>query len=303
MKKYVVMALFLFSFLSSSFAQKPKEPMVYYEYHVRNSFALWAEKYAAELKEDGTVQFIYGRSEGMVADEFGDTLTVDASEMKHIEDKYLEHKMYEYEERYRPEYDVTDGTGWGVTAVFGRSRSGRTLFSASGYEAWPEDDGLKIINSYIKSFFDEDNQVIGAYLLDKNGKYSNVRETPNGKVISRIPTSRTMQLYLTSQDNGWWKITNYWDTEDENYDGIIGGMIHYSCLGVSTRNYGGEKCTLRKEPNAESQGVYHFMSEMTLRPKQLSDDCNWLLVETIDKKFSGWIECEWICGNPVTNCI
>ena len=145
--------------------------------------------------------------------------------------------------------------------------------------------------------------VFDAFLSDQNGEYSNVRDTPNGKVISRIPTNRVMQLSLLSQGNGWWKITSYWETGNEYYDDIIGGMIHYSCLGVSTRNYGGQKCTLRKALDAQSQGVYHFMSEMTLRPKQLSDDCNWVLVETFDKKISGWIECFWICGNPVTNCI
>ncbi len=155
MKTYVVMALSLFSFLSSAFTKKPKESMVYYEYHAGNGYALWAEKYVAELKEDGTVKLIYGRSEGRSVDEYGDTLIVDASVMKHIEEIYLEHKMYNYEKHYRPEYDVTDGDGWGVTAVFEISRSEREFFSSNGYEAWPEDDGLKIINSYIKSFFNK----------------------------------------------------------------------------------------------------------------------------------------------------
>ena len=155
MKTYAIMALLLFSTLSSAFAKMPKEPMVYYEYHAGNSYARWAEKYVAELKEDGTVKLIYGRSEGRSADEYGDTLIVDASVMKHIEEIYLEHKMYKYEKRYRPELDVTDGDEWGVTAEFGISRSERKLFSSTGYEAWPKDDGLKIINSYIKSFFEQ----------------------------------------------------------------------------------------------------------------------------------------------------
>lgn len=153
MKTYVVMALSLFSFLSCAFTKKPKEPMVYYKYHAGNGYALWAEKYVAELKEDGTVKLIYGRSEGMPVDEYGDTLIVDASVMKHIEEIYLDHKMYKYEKNYRPIFDVTDGDGWGVTAEFEISHSERTIFSAHGYEAWPKDDGLKIINSYIKSFF------------------------------------------------------------------------------------------------------------------------------------------------------
>ena len=157
MKPYVIMALSLFTFLSCSFVSKPEEPMTYYAYGAGNGYALWAERYKAELKEDGTVKLTYGRTEDMSAEEYGDTLIVDASVMKHIEEIYLEHKMYKYKKHYKPLFDVTDGDGWGVSAEFGISRRERKFFSASGYEAWPKDDGIKIINSYIKSFFNTDS--------------------------------------------------------------------------------------------------------------------------------------------------
>jgi len=37
-----------------------------------------------------------------------------------------------------------------------------------------------------------------------------------------------------------------------------------------------------------------------LRPMEIKDD--WVKVKTIDGKYTGWIEIEWLCGNSLTNC-
>ena len=37
-----------------------------------------------------------------------------------------------------------------------------------------------------------------------------------------------------------------------------------------------------------------------LRPVDIRG--NWVKVKTIDGKHTGWIESEWLCGNPLTNC-
>jgi hypothetical protein len=29
---------------------------------------------------------------------------------------------------------------------------------------------------------------------------------------------------------------------------------------------------------------------------------DWVKVKTIDGKYTGWIEEEWLCGNSLTNC-
>lgn len=147
-----------------------------------------------------------------------------------------------------------------------------------------------------------------AYLSDSNGDYTNVRKEPNGEILTRIPTSKEMQFSLLSKGNGWWSILSYWDPsadetgENSTYDSLVGGVVHYSCLGVSTRNFGNQGCVLRKEPKKDSRGVFRFMDEMLLRPKMISDDLDWVFVETTDKRHSGWIEREMLCGNPVTTC-
>ena len=104
--------------------------------------------------------------------------------------------------------------------------------------------------------------------------------------------------------NGWWKIVgDDYDTGDEQgtlKGSSTGYWIHYSVLGVGTRNYGKQKLTLRQSPNAKSAAVYSFTKEIVLRPMDIKGD--WVKVKTTDGKYTGWIEMDWLCGNSLTNC-
>lgn len=147
-------------------------------------------------------------------------------------------------------------------------------------------------------------QSIGVFTWDSKGKFTNVRNAPNGKIVDRIPTSEAAMIGVEKPTNGWWKIVgNDYDMGD--FQGTLKGSstgywIHYSVLAMGTRNYGKEKLTLRKLPDAKSVVVYSFTEEILLRPIEIKDD--WVKVKTTDGKYTGWIEIEWLCGNSLTNC-
>lgn len=53
-------------------------------------------------------------------------------------------------------------------------------------------------------------------------------------------------------------------------------------------------------PDDKSEVVHSFSNETQSRP--LERKGLWVKVMTIDKKYQGWIEASWLCGNPVSNC-
>lgn len=147
-------------------------------------------------------------------------------------------------------------------------------------------------------------QSLGAFTWDKKGKFTNVRNAPNGKIVDRIPTSEAAMIGVEKPTDGWWKIVgdNY-DTGDSQVkikSSDTGCWIHYSVLALGTRNYDNQKLTLRKSPDEKSAVVYQFTDEILLRPMDIKGD--WVKVKTIDGKYTGWIEEEWLCGNSLTNC-
>lgn len=148
-------------------------------------------------------------------------------------------------------------------------------------------------------------QSLAVYIHDNDGPYTNVRNQPKGKVVDRIPSNSSAMLDVVKNVNGWWLIFEgeYWvpDEGDKKLKGSnMGYWIHQSVIAVSTRNYGGQKLQLRKGPSQKQAATYSFEEEIMLRPIDIKDD--WVKVQTLDGKHSGWIEREWLCGNSVTNC-
>ena len=140
------------------------------------------------------------------------------------------------------------------------------------------------------------------YTLDKAGKYTNVRNAPNGKVVDRIPTADAAMFAVASPTKGWWKIVSEgYGTGD--YEGTFKGSttgywIHYSVLAVDTRNYGGQTLCLRQTPNTKGAVVYKFSEEIDLRPMDISADGEWVKVKTFDGKHTGWIEANGSAAMP-----
>lgn len=145
------------------------------------------------------------------------------------------------------------------------------------------------------------------YLNDPDTTGSNIRSSPGGNIISTLHyTPENFVYFITAYvaHNGWIKI-----------DDLIRGMdsdiklpsnvcwIHGSILSVDTRNYGGEIISVYAESDRSSIVINKIEKEMT--GLTLLDLCgNWAEVEWTEDEmiFSGWIEIEWLCGNPLTNC-
>ena len=139
-------------------------------------------------------------------------------------------------------------------------------------------------------------QSLAVYISDNSGSATNVRNAPKGKMFD-----------VESPRNGWWKISGGVYTDpDKDMDDIrlkgstTGYWVHYSVIGFSTSNYGGQTLHLRQSPSGKSRSVYSFKTELLLRPLEVRG--NWVKVVTGDGKHTGWVEKEWLCGNSVTNC-
>ena len=150
-------------------------------------------------------------------------------------------------------------------------------------------------------------QSVSVYLCDNSGSATNVRNAPNGKVVSKLDAKSDIMFYVESPKNGWWKISGgiYTDPDRDMADIRLKGSqtgywVHYSVIGFSTSNYGGQTLHLRQSPSKNARSVYSFKTEKELRPLEVRG--SWVKVVTLDGKHTGWIENRWICGNTVTNC-
>ena len=149
--------------------------------------------------------------------------------------------------------------------------------------------------------FSQDEVVLGVFLHDNpNDAVTNLRSTPKGKIVKQLPHG-AYALYLSEMQNGWWKVVDIWDADEvEKLDSTKTYWIHYSVIAMGTRNYGGERLALKATPSSKSKTTYSFNKEILLRPLEIKD--GWVKVRTVDGKHTGWIEEDWLCGNPVTNC-
>ena len=143
--------------------------------------------------------------------------------------------------------------------------------------------------------------MVSVFLFDNSGSDTNIRNAPKGKVIAKLDRTGEYILTLTEPKNGWWKIVDVEEaTEGREIQLKKTGYIHYSTVGFATRNYGGQRLYLREYPNDGAKVLYSFTDELVLHPLEVVGD--WVKVVTADGKHTGWIEYEWTCGNPLTNC-
>ncbi len=147
-------------------------------------------------------------------------------------------------------------------------------------------------------------QGLGAYIDDNDGEWTNVRNAPKGKIVAKLPAKEGVMITLNKSVDGWWCLydNTYWtgDGGGELTGSTTDYWLHWSVVVVGTRNYGGQKLTLRKSPSTKAAAVYSFTEEKQLHPIDMKGD--WVKVRTADKKYTGWIEREWLCGNSLTNC-
>lgn len=145
--------------------------------------------------------------------------------------------------------------------------------------------------------------VVYCFISDKSA--TNVRNAPSGKVIGKIEKAGAYSLTVFNPQNGWWQILNNVILEDidgeDNFEFEEDAWIHYSVLGIGTRNYGGETIELRAEPREDAAVSGKITKrEVTVRPLDVSEDGEWVKVKWND--VTGWIDTYWLCANTLTTC-
>ena len=136
---------------------------------------------------------------------------------------------------------------------------------------------------------------------------TNILNKPSGATVMTLSSEECYIFSLTSPTDGWWKIEEICNAvDDEDPAAALTGSdtgeywIHYSALGLGTRNYGGQTLTLRAAPDENADAVFTFDTELEVMPIDVQGD--WVQVMVDGYYIIGWIEAEWLCNNPLTNC-
>ncbi len=142
------------------------------------------------------------------------------------------------------------------------------------------------------------------YVSDPTGTATNVRAAPSGAVLGTLDVKGDYSATLHGCEKGWCRISDITAAADGAAPHLkynAGGQwLHTSVLAFSTRNYGGQKLVLRAKPGENAAPVFSFTDERVLRPLDVRG--HWVQAETLDKKHRGWLDVEWVCGNPVSTC-
>lgn len=201
-----------------------------------------------------------------------------------------------------------EGLRYGYIDNFVISPTGREIAVKWQYRQ-PDKMVLQDDGTFVYQEFAPD--AIGCYISDPDRSgVTNVRATPGGKIIAKIDRKRPagqdeddwddvdLTLMVFNPQNGWWQILGYYvggvKIEDEAW-------IHYSVLGMHTRNYGGQKLKLYASPSEDAKVVATIKEAAAdVRPLDVTADGSWVKVKS--KAGTGWIQSEWLCDNPLTNC-
>ena len=123
------------------------------------------------------------------------------------------------------------------------------------------------------------------YIDDTTGTPTNIRSAPNGKIVGSLPDTCIYMLDIKNPQNGWWAIDDNsvfgicsTDTTFDFSNKCKTAWIHYSVLGFSTRNYGGQRYVLFSQPSEKSAENFAFTEEIGLRPLDFKK--GWVKVET-----------------------
>ncbi|MBK8951281.1 MAG: hypothetical protein IPM85_01895 [Chitinophagaceae bacterium] len=152
---------------------------------------------------------------------------------------------------------------------------------------------------------EEQNISFTAYVQDPDlVNPTNIRQTPGGEVITELEKGSDYMVEIVGQKNGWFKISRV-DVFDNNAIDVPGqfGWMHYSVLAVRTRNYANQKLNVYASPDKTSKIAGIIKEETEVRFTKFNKGYVFIrFTDNKGKKVEGWIEKEWLCGNPVTNC-
>lgn len=131
-------------------------------------------------------------------------------------------------------------------------------------------------------------------LADASRSDTNVRDQPNGSIILKLSALDEFVLHVIDYKDDWLKINKVSSVYNGYEISQLEGWIHQSTVGFWTR----KKIDLLTTPvNGDSVGVI----EVENGPVKIKDICDsWIKIEF--NGLIGWVELEWLCGNPVTTC-
>ena len=157
---------------------------------------------------------------------------------------------------------------------------------------------------FLTAFTGNAQETLVAY-FSGDAPMTNILNKPMGATVMQLPYDLICVFSLTSPQDGWWMIEEIWPVEEDEAPSMTDSdtgeyWIHYTDLGLGTRNYGGQCLTLRAAPDEEAEVVFSFTQELELMPMDIQD--GWVMVMVDGTDITGWIEAEWLCSNPLTNC-
>ncbi len=158
----------------------------------------------------------------------------------------------------------------------------------------------------VTAFTDGAQEKMLIAFLDCDPPCSYILNKPSGATVMTLSYDEPYLFTLSSPQDGWWKINDLWNAADDEDTTSLAGSdtgeywIHYSAIGLGTSNYGGQELHLRAAPDPEADIVFTFNQELMLMPLDVQGD--WVKVKVDGDDIIGWIEAEWLCSNPLTNC-
>lgn len=158
-----------------------------------------------------------------------------------------------------------------------------------------------VICSYRGGFAVSKKRSLGlvVYVID-NGTTTQVCNAPRGKVVMQLPAGNGYKFEVETVHDGWWRLSDeqeVWSSVVFPYQGLAHKWVHYSSLGLSTRNPHGEVIALRVAPTEAAVTICVLQGEVQMHPLDFKGE--WCKVQTFDKKYTGWLRKKWLSPHPV----
>lgn len=146
---------------------------------------------------------------------------------------------------------------------------------------------------------------VRAYINDPDDtEPTNMRKSPNGKIIQKLPQGEDYMFHIIAQNNEWFQIKDLICFSEEIEITETNGWIHSSVVGASNRACQKKGSPVYKYPVTEDSLLVGYVPmESSIRIKQLYYDYVEIDFKTeTGKSKTGWMHQDCVCGNPVTTC-
>lgn len=164
---------------------------------------------------------------------------------------------------------------------------------------------MLLFAAFVMSVAVSAQNILDAYIIDNDGPVTNIRNAPNGKVVSTLPTNEYFVVTLLQVKGEWWKIDKTVSQEGDDAKEITlkgsktGYWIHRSLLSFTIN--GDPEGVIKVKPSSKAKAVkISNYAELSLVPVAVNG--KWVKVMSADRKYTGWMPIDRICSNPLTTC-